>query len=168
MPLCCISPSCQFTLSCSTFLHFCSWRKFVLFPQHIFLMEQNEYKEEGIRWETISFKDNKPILVDSLSSSILHHTSFLFLFRFLSPSRPSVRQQTDAAAESLAERSSVVNPRNRKCWVCLRSVSTFSAACLFSRLLSVFALRPLNGIRSTHEGFSFGCGVCAFVVLCLL
>lgn len=26
-------------------------------------MEQNEYKEEGIEWETISFKDNKPILV---------------------------------------------------------------------------------------------------------
>ncbi|CAB1318501.1 unnamed protein product, partial [Coregonus sp. 'balchen'] len=29
---------------------------------HIFLMEQNEYKEEGIEWESISFKDNKPIL----------------------------------------------------------------------------------------------------------
>ncbi|CDQ91202.1 unnamed protein product [Oncorhynchus mykiss] len=33
------------------------------FNHHIFLMEQNEYKEEGIEWETISFKDNKPILV---------------------------------------------------------------------------------------------------------
>nr|XP_029476376.1 myosin-IIIb-like isoform X1 [Oncorhynchus nerka]XP_029476377.1 myosin-IIIb-like isoform X2 [Oncorhynchus nerka] len=32
------------------------------FNHHIFLMEQNEYKEEGIEWETISFKDNKPIL----------------------------------------------------------------------------------------------------------
>ncbi|XP_066507913.1 myosin-IIIb isoform X2 [Hoplias malabaricus] len=32
------------------------------FNHHIFLMEQNEYKEEGIQWETISFKDNKPIL----------------------------------------------------------------------------------------------------------
>lgn len=30
-------------------------------------MEQNEYKEEGIHWETITFKDNKPILVESLS-----------------------------------------------------------------------------------------------------
>uniref|UniRef100_A0A8C8D2S8 Uncharacterized protein n=1 Tax=Oncorhynchus tshawytscha TaxID=74940 RepID=A0A8C8D2S8_ONCTS len=32
------------------------------FNHHIFLMEQNEYKEEGIEWEMISFKDNKPIL----------------------------------------------------------------------------------------------------------
>uniref|UniRef100_A0A8C7SJN8 Myosin motor domain-containing protein n=1 Tax=Oncorhynchus mykiss TaxID=8022 RepID=A0A8C7SJN8_ONCMY len=32
------------------------------FNHHIFLMEQNEYKEEGIEWESISFKDNKPIL----------------------------------------------------------------------------------------------------------
>uniref|UniRef100_A0A672NQV9 Unconventional myosin-X-like n=1 Tax=Sinocyclocheilus grahami TaxID=75366 RepID=A0A672NQV9_SINGR len=32
------------------------------FNHHIFLMEQKEYKEEGITWETISFKDNKPIL----------------------------------------------------------------------------------------------------------
>ncbi|KAL7848264.1 hypothetical protein AOLI_G00229820 [Acnodon oligacanthus] len=32
------------------------------FNHHIFLMEQNEYKEEGIQWETIIFKDNKPIL----------------------------------------------------------------------------------------------------------
>ncbi|MCJ8742293.1 hypothetical protein PDJAM_G00080410 [Pangasius djambal] len=32
------------------------------FNHHIFLMEQNEYKEEGIQWETITFKDNKPIL----------------------------------------------------------------------------------------------------------
>uniref|UniRef100_A0AAY4AW28 Uncharacterized protein n=1 Tax=Denticeps clupeoides TaxID=299321 RepID=A0AAY4AW28_9TELE len=33
------------------------------FNHHIFLMEQKEYKEEGIEWEVISFKDNKPILV---------------------------------------------------------------------------------------------------------
>uniref|UniRef100_W5LJ84 Uncharacterized protein n=1 Tax=Astyanax mexicanus TaxID=7994 RepID=W5LJ84_ASTMX len=33
---------------------------------HIFLMEQNEYKEEGIQWETITFKDNKPILLQDL------------------------------------------------------------------------------------------------------
>jgi len=26
-------------------------------------MEQKEYKEEGITWETITYKDNKPILV---------------------------------------------------------------------------------------------------------
>ncbi|MGH0179526.1 UNVERIFIED_CONTAM: hypothetical protein FKN15_002053 [Acipenser sinensis] len=32
------------------------------FNHHIFLMEQKEYKEEGITWETITFKDNKPIL----------------------------------------------------------------------------------------------------------
>ncbi|XP_051971635.1 myosin-IIIb-like [Xyrauchen texanus] len=32
------------------------------FNHHIFLMEQNEYKEEGITWETITYKDNKPIL----------------------------------------------------------------------------------------------------------
>ncbi|KAK6492680.1 myosin-IIIb-like isoform X1 [Huso huso] len=32
------------------------------FNHHIFLMEQKEYKEEGIKWETITFKDNKPIL----------------------------------------------------------------------------------------------------------
>ncbi|KAG9338287.1 hypothetical protein JZ751_025958 [Albula glossodonta] len=32
------------------------------FNHHIFLMEQKEYKEEGIEWETIDFKDNKPIL----------------------------------------------------------------------------------------------------------
>uniref|UniRef100_A0A4W5PUH3 Myosin motor domain-containing protein n=1 Tax=Hucho hucho TaxID=62062 RepID=A0A4W5PUH3_9TELE len=32
------------------------------FNHHIFLMEQIEYKEEGIEWESISFKDNKPIL----------------------------------------------------------------------------------------------------------
>ncbi|XP_028836302.1 myosin-IIIb isoform X1 [Denticeps clupeoides] len=32
------------------------------FNHHIFLMEQKEYKEEGIEWEVISFKDNKPIL----------------------------------------------------------------------------------------------------------
>ncbi|KAG7476572.1 hypothetical protein MATL_G00084410 [Megalops atlanticus] len=32
------------------------------FNHHIFLMEQKEYKEEGIEWETIAFKDNKPIL----------------------------------------------------------------------------------------------------------
>ncbi|KAL0965525.1 hypothetical protein UPYG_G00282450 [Umbra pygmaea] len=32
------------------------------FNHHIFLMEQNEYKEEGIEWENISFKDNKTIL----------------------------------------------------------------------------------------------------------
>ncbi|KAM4614897.1 myosin-IIIb [Polymixia lowei] len=32
------------------------------FNHHIFLMEQNEYEEEGIEWETITFKDNKPIL----------------------------------------------------------------------------------------------------------
>uniref|UniRef100_A0A8C8C4T8 Myosin-IIIb-like n=1 Tax=Oncorhynchus tshawytscha TaxID=74940 RepID=A0A8C8C4T8_ONCTS len=44
------------------------------FNHHIFLMEQNEYKEEGIEWESISFKDNKPILasdrdfVDKLNS----------------------------------------------------------------------------------------------------
>ncbi|KTG33033.1 hypothetical protein cypCar_00045410, partial [Cyprinus carpio] len=25
-------------------------------------MEQKEYKEEGITWETITYKDNKPIL----------------------------------------------------------------------------------------------------------
>ncbi len=37
---------------------------FMSFPlQHIFLMEQKEYKEEGITWETITYKDNKPILV---------------------------------------------------------------------------------------------------------
>ena len=35
----------------------------VIHPQHIFLMEQNEYKEEGIEWEAISFTNNKPILV---------------------------------------------------------------------------------------------------------
>ncbi|XP_066567547.1 myosin-IIIb isoform X2 [Amia ocellicauda] len=32
------------------------------FNHHIFLMEQNEYKEESIEWETITYKDNKPIL----------------------------------------------------------------------------------------------------------
>ncbi|XP_028660644.1 myosin-IIIb isoform X2 [Erpetoichthys calabaricus] len=32
------------------------------FNHHIFLMGQREYKEEGIDWETITFKDNKPIL----------------------------------------------------------------------------------------------------------
>ncbi|XP_061071712.1 myosin-IIIb isoform X2 [Conger conger] len=32
------------------------------FNHHIFLMEQKEYKEEGIEWDTINFKDNKPIL----------------------------------------------------------------------------------------------------------
>ncbi|KAJ8338684.1 hypothetical protein SKAU_G00354700 [Synaphobranchus kaupii] len=32
------------------------------FNHHIFLMEQKEYKEEGIEWDTIEFKDNKPIL----------------------------------------------------------------------------------------------------------
>ncbi|XP_055063389.2 myosin-IIIb isoform X2 [Misgurnus anguillicaudatus] len=32
------------------------------FNHHIFLMEQDEYKQEGITWETIAFKDNKPIL----------------------------------------------------------------------------------------------------------
>ncbi|XP_064163358.1 myosin-IIIb [Anguilla rostrata] len=32
------------------------------FNHHIFLMEQKEYKEEGITWDTIDFKDNKPIL----------------------------------------------------------------------------------------------------------
>ncbi|XP_043087590.1 myosin-IIIb isoform X2 [Puntigrus tetrazona] len=32
------------------------------FNHHIFLMEQKEYKEEGITWETITYKDNKPIL----------------------------------------------------------------------------------------------------------
>ncbi|KTF92241.1 hypothetical protein cypCar_00032204, partial [Cyprinus carpio] len=31
------------------------------FNHHIFLMEQKEYKEEGITWETITYKDNKPI-----------------------------------------------------------------------------------------------------------
>ncbi|TRY60838.1 hypothetical protein DNTS_026778 [Danionella cerebrum] len=34
----------------------------LLLLTHIFLMEQKEYKEEGITWETISYKDNKPIL----------------------------------------------------------------------------------------------------------
>ncbi|XP_073685794.1 myosin-IIIb [Garra rufa] len=32
------------------------------FNHHIFLMEQKEYKEESITWETITYKDNKPIL----------------------------------------------------------------------------------------------------------
>ncbi|XP_051542316.1 myosin-IIIb [Myxocyprinus asiaticus] len=32
------------------------------FNHHIFLMEQKEYKEEGITWENITYKDNKPIL----------------------------------------------------------------------------------------------------------
>ncbi|XP_072353285.1 myosin-IIIb [Scyliorhinus torazame] len=32
------------------------------FNHHIFLMQQNEYKEEGIEWEAITFKDNKAIL----------------------------------------------------------------------------------------------------------
>ncbi|XP_056592476.1 myosin-IIIb [Triplophysa dalaica] len=32
------------------------------FNHHIFLMEQKEYKQEGIEWETIVYKDNKPIL----------------------------------------------------------------------------------------------------------
>ncbi|XP_015221377.2 myosin-IIIb [Lepisosteus oculatus] len=32
------------------------------FNHHIFLMEQNAYKEENIKWSTIEFKDNKPIL----------------------------------------------------------------------------------------------------------
>ncbi|KAI2660212.1 Myosin-IIIb [Labeo rohita] len=32
------------------------------FNHHIFLMEQKEYKEEGITWDTITYKDNKPIL----------------------------------------------------------------------------------------------------------
>ncbi|XP_041053877.1 myosin-IIIb [Carcharodon carcharias] len=32
------------------------------FNHHIFLMQQNEYKQEGIEWENITFKDNKAIL----------------------------------------------------------------------------------------------------------
>ncbi|XP_067888368.1 myosin-IIIb isoform X1 [Heterodontus francisci] len=32
------------------------------FNHHIFLMQQNEYKQEEIEWETITFKDNKAIL----------------------------------------------------------------------------------------------------------
>ncbi|XP_064421597.1 myosin-IIIb isoform X3 [Latimeria chalumnae] len=32
------------------------------FNQHIFLMEQSEYKQEEVSWENIDFKDNKPIL----------------------------------------------------------------------------------------------------------
>ncbi|XP_069482878.1 myosin-IIIb-like [Ambystoma mexicanum] len=32
------------------------------FNHHIFLMEQQEYEQEGISWETISFNNNKPIL----------------------------------------------------------------------------------------------------------
>ncbi|XP_048474444.1 myosin-IIIb [Rhincodon typus] len=32
------------------------------FNHHIFIMQQNEYKEEGIEWETITYKDNKSIL----------------------------------------------------------------------------------------------------------
>ncbi len=58
------------------------------FPlQHIFLMEQKEYKEEGITWETITYKDNKPILVRlcskpfSLSVIIVHYFQ-LFFFPF--------------------------------------------------------------------------------------
>ncbi len=55
------------------------------FPlQHIFLMEQKEYKEEGITWETITYKDNKPILVRlcskpfSLSVIIVHYFQLFF------------------------------------------------------------------------------------------
>lgn len=32
------------------------------FNHHIFLMQQDEYRQEGIEWELITFKDNKPIL----------------------------------------------------------------------------------------------------------
>ncbi|XP_069780300.1 myosin-IIIa isoform X2 [Narcine bancroftii] len=32
------------------------------FNHHIFLMQQNEYKQEEIEWKTITFKDNKSIL----------------------------------------------------------------------------------------------------------
>ncbi|MCI4388069.1 hypothetical protein PGIGA_G00081280 [Pangasianodon gigas] len=52
------------------------------FNHHIFLMEQNEYKEEGIQWETITFKDNKPILatdgnfVDKLNSKFKANPHF--------------------------------------------------------------------------------------------
>ncbi|XP_023667480.2 myosin-IIIb [Paramormyrops kingsleyae] len=40
------------------------------FNHHIFLMEQKEYTEEGITWEAITFKDNKPILDLFLSKPI--------------------------------------------------------------------------------------------------
>ncbi|XP_030623933.1 myosin-IIIb-like [Chanos chanos] len=32
------------------------------FNHHIFLLEQSEYREEGIEWQNITFTDNKPIL----------------------------------------------------------------------------------------------------------
>ncbi|GCC28317.1 hypothetical protein chiPu_0006746 [Chiloscyllium punctatum] len=32
------------------------------FNHHIFIMQQKEYKEEGLEWETITYKDNKSIL----------------------------------------------------------------------------------------------------------
>lgn len=32
------------------------------FNHHIFLMEQQEYEQEGVSWETIAFNNNKPIL----------------------------------------------------------------------------------------------------------
>ena len=35
----------------------------LLLFQHIFKMEQEEYKREGIDWNEISFVDNKPLLV---------------------------------------------------------------------------------------------------------
>uniref|UniRef100_A0AAR2IU06 Myosin motor domain-containing protein n=1 Tax=Pygocentrus nattereri TaxID=42514 RepID=A0AAR2IU06_PYGNA len=50
------------------------------FNHHIFLMEQNEYKEEGIQWETITFKDNKPILVGYRSVPLTRCLALFELF----------------------------------------------------------------------------------------
>ena len=38
------------------------------FNEHIFHMEQEEYKKEGIDWTEINFVDNKPLLVRATRS----------------------------------------------------------------------------------------------------
>ena len=40
------------------------------FNQHIFYMEQEEYKKEGIDWAEINFVDNKPLLVSAAKANI--------------------------------------------------------------------------------------------------
>lgn len=36
-------------------------------PQHIFSLEQEEYKREGVDWTEIKYRDNRPLLVSAIS-----------------------------------------------------------------------------------------------------
>ena len=62
---------------------------FFVVVQHIFLLEQEEYKNEGIDWSNIPFVNNEPLLVrwdktDSFLDDLIWFNLIYFLFIILS------------------------------------------------------------------------------------